>query len=444
VTAQTLDTARSTDPALDAALARVHALFTGQIDLSLDRLHRLLVQLGSPHLALPPVFHIAGTNGKGSTVAYLRACLEASGRRVHTYTSPHLVRFNERIRLAGTLIEDAPLTALIDEVLAVNGPQPITFFEFTTAAALLAYARTPADVVILEVGMGGRLDPTNVIPEPAMTGIAQLGLDHTQWLGPTILDIAREKAGIAKPGVPMVHARYPRTVAARVAEVAGVAGARLHPRGTDWDAAAYQDHLHYRDVHGLVTLPLPRLAGAHQLDNAALAIAMLRHQSAIHVPEAALRAGLGWAEWPARLQRLDTTPLGQRLPPGSQIWLDGGHNPAAARAVAETFKGHDLTERPFHLITGMLPTKDGEAFFKAFTSRVTAAWTVPIPDSTHHDPLALARWARAAGLRAAACASVPAALQAIAAEIGPAPVVLIAGSLHLAGAVLAEAGLRPT
>ena len=443
MTAQTLDTARSADPALDAALAKVHALFTGQIDLSLDRLHRLLVELGSPHLALPPVFHVAGTNGKGSTVAYLRACLEASGRRVHTYTSPHLVRFNERIRLAGTLIEDAPLTALIDEVLAVNGAQPITFFEFTTAAALLAYARSPADAVILEVGMGGRLDPTNVIPEPVMTGIAQLGLDHTQWLGPTILDIAREKAGIAKPGVPMVHARYPRTVAARVAEVAGVAGAKLHPRGLDWDAAAYEDQLHYRDAHGLVTLPLPRLAGPHQLDNAALAVAMLRHQTAVPVPEAALRAGLGWAEWPARLQRLDTTALGALLPPGAELWLDGGHNPAAARALAETFKAHDLAERPFHLIAGMLPTKDGEAFFKAFTARATAAWTVPIPDSTHHAPDLLAQWARAAGLRAAPAVSVPAALYAIAAETGPAPVVLIAGSLHLAGAVLAEAGLVP-
>ena len=443
MTTALIDTARSTDPALDTALARVQALFTGQIDLSLDRLHRLLVQLGSPHLALPPVFHVAGTNGKGSTVAYLRACLEASGRRVHTYTSPHLVRFNERIRLAGALIEDAPLTALIDEVLTVNGPQPITFFEFTTAAALLAYARTPADAVILEVGMGGRLDPTNVVPEPVMTGMAQLGLDHQQWLGPTILDIAREKAGIAKPGVPLVHARYPRTVAARVAEVAGVAGAKLHPRGTDWDAAAYKDQLHYRDAHGLVTLPMPRLAGPHQLDNAALAVAMLRHQTTLPVPEAALRAGLGWAEWPARLQRLDGTALGALLPRGSELWLDGGHNPAAARALVEAFKRHDLAERPFHLVTGMLPTKDGETFLKAFSGRTTAVWTVPIPDHTHHDAALLAGWARAAGLCAAVAGSVEASLRAIAAETGAAPVVLIAGSLHLAGCVLAEAGLFP-
>ena len=438
-----MDAARSTHPGLDAALLAARDLHPGGVDLTLDRIARLLVRLGSPHLALPPVFHVAGTNGKGSTVAFLRAMLEASGRRVHVYTSPHLVRFNERFRLAGTLIADDALADLVREVLAVNAGQPISFFEVTTAAAFLAFARASADAVLLEVGLGGRLDATNVVPEPVMTGIAQLGLDHQQWLGNSILAIAAEKAAIAKPGVPLVHAKYPRTVAARVAEVAGVAGAVLHPRGTDWDAAPYKGQLHFRDADGLLTLPVPRLAGPHQLDNAALAVAMLRHQRTLPVAESAIRAGLGWAEWPARLQRLAPDALGVALPGGSELWLDGGHNAPAARALADAFKAHDLGARPFHLVTGLLETKDSEAFFKAFTGRVTAAWTVPIAGHAAHDPALLAAHARAAGLRAVPRANVPDALTAIAAETGAAPVVLITGSLHLAGEVLALAGLMP-
>lgn len=437
-----MDAARSPDPALDAALLAARALHPGGVDLTLDRIARLLVRLGSPHLALAPVFHVAGTNGKGSTVAFLRAMLEAAGHRVHVYTSPHLVRFNERFRLSGKLIEDGHLADLIDEVLRANAGEAISFYEVTTAAAFLAFARQPADAVILEVGLGGRLDATNVVPEPAMTGIAQLGLDHQQWLGNTILQIAYEKASIAKPGVPMVHAKYPRAVAARVAEVAGVAGAVLHPRGTDWDAAPYQGHLHYRDAHGLLTLPQPRLAGPHQLDNAALAVAMLRHQRAVTVPEAAMRAGLGWVEWPARLQRLDATSLGALLSPGSELWLDGGHNAPAARALVDAFKAHDLGARAFHLVTGLLETKDAAAFLKAFAGRVTAVHPVPIAGSAAHDPADLAIAARGAGLIAHPATSVRDALTAVAAE-GGTPVVLIAGSLHLAGLVLAEAGIVP-
>lgn len=433
-----MDAARSTHPELDAVLLAARALHPGGVDLTLDRIGRLLVRLGSPHLALPPVFHVAGTNGKGSTVAFLRAMLEAAGLRVHVYTSPHLVRFNERFRLAGTLIGDAHLADVIGEVLRANGGEAISFFEVTTAAAFLAFAREPADAVMLEVGLGGRLDATNIVPEPAVTGIAQLGLDHQQWLGTSILQIAGEKAAIAKSGAPMVHGKYPRTVAARVAEVAGVAGAKLHPRGTDWDAAAYKGALHYRDGHGLLTLPLPRLAGPHQLDNAALAVAMVRHQSAVPVPEAAIRAGLGWVEWPARLQRLASVPWG--LPEGSELWLDGGHNAPAARALAEMFKGHSLAKRPFHLVTGLLDTKDADGFLKAFTGRVTAVHPVPIPGAASHTPEHLAAAARAAGLVARPAPSVRAALGGI---CGEAPVVLIAGSLHLAGAVLAEAGLVP-
>ena len=437
-----MDAARSPDPALDAALLAARALHPGGVDLTLDRIHRLLVRLGSPHLALPSVFHVAGTNGKGSTVAFLRAMLEAAGHRVHVYTSPHLVRFNERFRLAGTLIADGYLADLIAEVLRANAAEPISFYEVTTAAAFLAFARQPAAAVILEVGLGGRLDATNVVPEPAVTGIAQLGFDHQQWLGTTILQIAAEKAAIAKPGVPMVHAKYPRAVAARVAEVAGVAGALVHPRGTDWDAAPYQGQLHYRDAQGLLTLPQPRLAGPHQLDNAALAVAMLRHQSVVPVPEAAIRAGLGWVEWPARLQRLDATPLGRLLSPGSELWLDGGHNAPAARALVEAFKTHDLAARPFHLVTGLLDTKDAAAFLKAFSGRVTAVHPVPIPGHVAHDPAGLATAARGAGLVAQSATSVRDAITGIAAE-GGAPVVLIAGSLHLAGLVLAEAGIVP-
>ena len=436
-----MDAARSTHPELDALLLASRALHSGGVDLTLDRIGRLLVRLGSPHLALPPVFHVAGTNGKGSTVAFLRAMLEAAGLRVHVYTSPHLVRFNERFRLAGTLIGDAQLADTIGEVLRANAGAAISFFEVTTAVAFLAFAREPADAVILEVGLGGRLDATNVVPEPAMTAIAQLGLDHQQWLGTSILQIAGEKAAIAKTGVPMVHAKYPRTVAARVAEVAGVAGARLYPRGTDWDAAAYRDQLHYRDSNGLLTLPLPRLAGPHQLDNAALAVAMVRHQAAVAVPEAAIRAGLGWVEWPARLQHLDPGKWG--LPEGSELWLDGGHNAPAARALAEMFKGHSLARRPLHLVAGMLDTKDAEAFFKAFTGRVTAAHPVPIPGHAAHSTEHLTAAARGAGLVARPAASVAAALGSIGAGGGEPPVVLIAGSLHLAGAVLAEAGLVP-
>ena len=411
------------------------------MDLGLARLERLLTRLGNPHLKLPPVFHIAGTNGKGSTAAFLRAGLEASGRRVHAYTSPHLVRFNERIRVAGNIVDDDTLIGLLSDVLAVNASARITFFELTTAVALLAFVRHPADACVVEVGLGGRLDATNVVV-PVMTGIAQLGLDHQQWLGPTILDIAGEKAGIAKRRVPLVVSKYPRTVAAKVAEVAGVAGAKLIERGPDWDAAVYEGALHYRDLAGKLSLPLPRLAGAHQLDNAALAVAMLRHQHAVPVADSALRAAMGWAEWPARLQRLDAGPLVGLLPPGSEVWLDGAHNPAAARAVADAFRGHNLAERPFYLVFGMLAAKDAAGFLKPFAGRATAVYPVPVPGHAHHDPADLVRLARETGLPGSAATDVLAALSAIAksADRARPPVVLIAGSLYIAGGVLTANG----
>ena len=436
-----MEAARATDPVLDALLAAAFALHEQTMDLGLDRLQRLLQRLGNPQTKLPPVFHVAGTNGKGSTAAFLRACLEASGRRVHSYTSPHLIRFNERIRVAGTVIDDAALTQLLSDVLAVNGGGRITFFELTTAVAFLAFARTPADACIVEVGMGGRLDATNVVM-PLVAGIAQLGLDHQQWLGNSILDIAGEKAAIAKRGRPLVTSKYPRTVTARIAEVAGVAGAKLIERGPDWDAAPYEGALHYRDLHGKLSLPLPRLAGAHQLDNAALAVAMLRHQHALPVTDAALRAGMGWAEWPARLQRLDPGPLVARLPPGSEIWLDGGHNPAAARAIADAFRSHPLSERPFYLVMGMLSVKDAGGFLKPFAGRATAVYAVPVPGHAHHAPADLARLAKDNGLPGLAAAGIDAAIEEIAkgADRGRPPVVLVTGSLYLAGGVLQTNG----
>jgi dihydrofolate synthase/folylpolyglutamate synthase len=437
-----MERARSDNAVLDALLGAAYALHPTEIDLTLVRLERLLSRLGNPHRKLPPVFHVAGTNGKGSTVAFLRACLEASGRRVHVYTSPHLIRFNERVRVAGQIIGDEALAELLREILAKNGGQDITFFELTTALAFLAFAREPADACIIEVGMGGRMDATNVIETPLVTGIAQLGLDHQQWLGPTILDIAREKAGIAKRGVPMVISRYPKPVTARIAEVAGVAGAALHMRGEDWDAAVYEGALHFRDAAGRIALPLPRLAGAHQADNAALAVAMLRVQDLLPINEAALKAGMGWAEWPARLQRMDRGPLTAKVPAGSELWVDGGHNPAAGKAIAAYFDPALLAGRPLHLVVGMLAAKDADGFLKPFVGAAEMLHTVPIERQAHHAPEKLAAMARDIGLKATARADVGAALQAIAAGADPAlpPVVLIAGSLHLAGEALAENG----
>jgi dihydrofolate synthase/folylpolyglutamate synthase len=438
--------ARSDNAALDALLTQALALHPQRMDLSLGRIERLLARLGNPHEQLPPVFHVAGTNGKGSTVAFIRACLEASGRRVHAYTSPHLVRFNERIRLAGQLIDDATLIALMRDVLSLNGGEPITFFELTTATAFLAFARTPADALVLEVGLGGRLDATNVVRRPAVTGIAQLGLDHQQWLGNTILDIAAEKAGIAKPGVPLVLSRYPKTVTARIGEVAGPVGAKLIVRGLDWDAAHYEGQLHYRDTSLKVALPMPRLQGSHQLDNAGLAVAMLRHQNELPMPDSAFRAGMGWAEWPARLQRLERGPLTGRLPPGTEVWLDGGHNPAAGRVIADAFRGHNLADRPFYLVLGMLAAKDAGGFLKPFAGRATAIYAVPVPNHESHDPALLAGLAKEAGLPGIVAGDVADALAQIGrgADRARPPVILIAGSLYLAGEVLAANGYQPS
>jgi len=439
------DRAQSDDPAVQRQLDRLGTLSPGTDTLGLERIRALLDRLGNPERALPPVLHVAGTNGKGSTCAYLRAAVEAAGLSAHVYTSPHLVRFNERIRLAGTLIADPALAALLEETLdAADGIGP-SFFEATTAAAFLAFARTPADAAIVEVGLGGRLDATNVLPAPAACGIAQLGLDHQQFLGDRIEDIAAEKAGIAKAGVPLVTQHYPDAIANRIGEVAAAAGARWLPRGRGWDATVAKGKLEYDDARGALQLPLPRLAGAHQAANAGLAVAMLRHQEAIPVADSALRAAMGWAEWPGRLQRLGAGPLTALLPAGAELWLDGGHNPAAARAIADHFRGHVPAGRPFHLVFGLLANKDAPGVLRPFAGRQLTVHAVPVPGHASHAPPELVATARANGLAAMAADGVPAALAWIArhSDAGAPPVVLIMGSLYLAGEVLRANGQLP-
>lgn len=437
------DRARSTDPSVQAQLDRLSFLSPGRDILGLERISALLDRLGNPERSLPPVLHVAGTNGKGSTCAFLRAAIEAAGLKTHVYSSPHLARFNERIRLAGQLIGDDLLAAVLGEALDAAGGMELSFFEATTAAAFLAFARTPADACIVEVGLGGRLDATNVIAAPLVCGIAQLGMDHPAFLGDRIEQIAAEKAGIAKQGVPLVTQHYPDNLAAPIAAAAEAAGAIWLPRGKAWDAAAADDAIHYRDARGSFDLPLPRLAGAHQAMNAALAVAMLRHQRALDIPEAALRAAMGWAEWPARLQPLAPGPLRDLLPPGAELWLDGAHNPAAARAVADHFRGLD---RPFHLIFGLLANKDAAGVLHPFRGRSLTLYAIPVPEHEHHPPAELARLARDAGMQAMTAASVEEALGWIArhADRDKPPVVLIMGSLYLAGAVLAANGQAPT
>lgn len=439
------DHAVSDHPEVKRQLERLASLSPGVDALGLDRIAALLDRLGHPERRLPPIFHVAGTNGKGSTCAFLRAAIEASGLTAHVYTSPHLVRFNERIRLAGKLIEDEQLAFLLGKVLdAADGIQP-SFFEVTTVAAFLAFAAEPADACIIEVGLGGRLDATNIIPAPAICGIAQLGIDHQAFLGHRLEEIATEKAGIAKAGVPLVTQHYPDALANRIAEAASTAGAIWLPKGGKWDAAVYQDKLRYRDEAGRLDLPLPRLPGAHQATNAALAVAMLRHQQEIVVGESALRAAMGWAEWPARLQQLEAGPLRDMLPASAELWLDGGHNPAAARAVADFFRAHVPAERPFHIVFGLLANKDAQGVLKPFANRSITVHSVAVEGHPHHPPAELAATARAAGHNAVVADNVENALGWIArhADRTQPPIVLILGSLYLAGEVLRKNDQAP-
>jgi dihydrofolate synthase/folylpolyglutamate synthase len=426
------DFAKSDSAAVQAQLDRLAKLSPGGDQLGLDRITRLLDHLGRPQDRLPPAFHVAGTNGKGSTCAFLRAMLEAGGLRVHVFTSPHLVCFNERIRISGELIADEALAALLAEVLdASDGIEP-SFFEVTTAVAFLAFARIPADACVIEVGLGGRLDATNVVEAPLVCGIAGLGIDHRQFLGRTMRDIAAEKAGIAKRGVPLITQRYPAEIARRVCDAAEEAGARWMARGARWESRMIRGRIHYRDSKGALTLPMPRLAGRHQADNAALAVAMLRHQGQIDLPDQAFAAGIEQASWPARLQQLSAGPLTELLTAGSELWLDGGHNGAAARLVAAHVRASFTDGLPLVILFASLASKDPKAMLAPFVGLASAVHTLPIADHDCLSPDELAGLARRMGFSATVNATLRQALE----RVTKPSRVLIFGSLYLAGEAL--------
>ncbi len=421
-------------PSSDAILQRMMALHPKIIDLTLDRVWRLLAALDHPEARLPPVIHIAGTNGKGSTLAMIRAGIEGAGRVAHAYTSPHLARFHERIRIAGTLISEADLTAVLDECYAANEGAPITYFEITTCAALLAFARIPADVTLLEVGLGGRLDATNVVAAPRLTVITPISMDHEQYLGDTLAKIAVEKAGILKRGVPCVVGPQPEEALEVIEDVAARVGAPLLVHGQHWSVAEERGRLVYQDETGLRDLPLPVLLGAHQVQNAGAALAALRH---LELGDAAYEAAMRRAEWPARMQRLSTGLLAEAAPE-VELWLDGGHNPGAGAALAQVLAA--LPARPTHLICGMLNTKDVTGYLRPMAPHVDSLTAVSIPGEANTlaaDQTAAA--AHAVGMMAATAESVRAGLTAIAGR-DPHARVLICGSLYLAGSVLRENG----
>lgn len=423
----------------DAVLDRLTRLHPKVIDLSLGRVERLLERLGHPERRVAPVVHVAGTNGKGSLVAYLRAMLEAAGQRVQAYTSPHLVRFHERIRLAGGLIDEAALIGLLERCEAVNGPEPITFFEVTTAAAFLAFADDPADILLLEVGLGGRLDATNVVARPRLTAITPIALDHQQFLGTTIEAITGEKAGIMKPGVTCVVGEQDPCTVAVLERRAQEVGATLFLCGRDWTFTATAESFRYEDATGTRELPKPSLLGVHQIANAALAVACATRLDGFALNAAAMASGIAGASWPARLQRLTRGPLVEVLPQGWELWLDGGHNPAAGVALAETLKAwHD---RPLDLIYGMLDTKVAAGYLEALAPHVHALKAVRIPgEAASLSAETAARYATEAGIDAAPAESVMQALTAHVAAAERPGRILICGSLYLAGQVLRENG----
>ncbi|QGX99593.1 bifunctional folylpolyglutamate synthase/dihydrofolate synthase [Roseovarius faecimaris] len=421
-------------PGSDVILERMMALHPKIIDLTLDRVWHLLDALGNPQNDLPPVIHLAGTNGKGSTQAMIRAGLEAAGRRVHAYTSPHLARFHERIRLAGDLITEDHLTQVLDECYAANGGDSITYFEITTCAALLAMARTPADFTLLEVGLGGRLDATNVIDRPALTIITPVSKDHEQFLGDTVAKIAFEKAGIIKRGVPCVVAPQLDEAMDVIEERARALGAPLLAHGQHWHAFEEHGRLVYQDETGLLDLPLPNLPGAHQIENAGAALAALRH---LGFDNAACEAAVTQAYWPARMQRLRTGPLVEAAGT-AELWLDGGHNASAGEALARHL--HALPERPTHLVCGMLNTKDIAGYLTPLAGIARSLTAVSIPGEANTLPAeTTAEAARAAGLPASTAASTRDAIAAITTK-APDSRILICGSLYLAGAILRENG----
>jgi len=431
--------------AIDAVLERFALLHPRKIDLSLDRVERLLADLGSPHRRLPPVVHVAGTNGKGSTIAFMRAALEAAGKRVHVYTSPHLVRFNERIRLAGALVDDERLADALARCEAVNAGQSISVFEITTAAAFVLFSESQADYLLLEVGLGGRYDATNVIDRPAATVITPVSIDHVEFLGSTIEKIAYEKAGVLRRGVPAIVAEQSDAALRVIEREALKVGALRRFAGRDFHVRAENGRLVYEDADGLVDLPAPRLAGRHQRGNAATAVATLRAIEP-RLANSALERGLFEVEWPARLQRLRGGPLVALAPPGAEIWLDGAHNEAGGRVLAEAIADlEDHAPRPLALICGTLASKDTAGFLGHFKGLAQEALAVPVAGEHAARPAEeVAAIARSVGIEAAAFDGVASALKFLAARPWPTPPrILVAGSLYLAGSVLEANGDAP-
>ncbi len=435
---------------INSIVARLTALHPKRIDLSLTRIERLLVALDHPERKLPPVIHIGGTNGKGSVIAFMRAMLAEASYRVHVYTSPHLVRFNERYRLGawgdGKLVSDEELAATLAECERANDGAPITVFEITTAVGLVLFARHAADVLLMEVGLGGRLDATNVIDHPLATVITPISIDHTEFLGDTLEKIAAEKAGILKRGTPAIVAAQHRDALAVIERQAARIGAPLKIAGEDWTATEERGRLVYQDEAGLLDLPPPKLYGRHQFENAGLAIASLRAVKPFKIAPAAFEAGMVKADWPARLHRLGAGPLVDQTPEGSELWLDGGHNPEGGRAIAAALA--DLEERvsrPLVLIVGMLASKDCEGFLSNFTGLARRMIAVPVPNVEKSlSAEAVADAARAIGLPATSRDNLSEALEvARKLDLDPPPRILITGSLYLAGEVLRENGTLP-
>ncbi|HEY4986710.1 MAG TPA: folylpolyglutamate synthase/dihydrofolate synthase family protein [Bradyrhizobium sp.] len=428
-----------------AVLERLLALHPKKIDLALDRILRLLHELGDPQKRMPPTIHVAGTNGKGSVCAFSRSMLESQGLRVHMHISPHLVRFHERIRIAGKEISEDELVATLEECERVNDGRPITYFEITDAAMFLAFSRHHADALVLEVGLGGKFDATNVIDRPAMTVIQPVGLDHQEFFGTDIRNIAAEKAGIIKPGVPVVIGPQEDAALEVILKRADQLSAPAYVFGQDFSAHQEHGRMVYQDEHGLLDLPLPKLIGRHQIENAAVAIAGLRHAGLGWGQDKAVEKGLRTVDWPARLQRLTRGPLVDMAPKGSEIWLDGGHNPHCAAAVSRAVADlEERSERPLYLICGMLRTKDASGFLQAFRGLARHVVTVNIPgEPASLGAGALYDAARSAGLDAAPAEDLEDAMLQLHAWARahpkePPPRILICGSLYLAGQVLVE------
>ncbi len=446
------DHAHSSDPAVQTQLDRLAALSPGRDILGLERIAEICDRLGNPQNQLPRTFHVAGTNGKGSTCAYLRAILEAQGRRVHSYTSPHLVRFNERIRLAGTLIDDPLLAALLEEVLDVAADLHASFFEITTAAAFLAFARTPADDCIIEVGLGGRLDATNILTAPAVCGIASLGIDHEAFLlapedgtpDDPAVRIAWEKAGIFKPGAALATLAYPAPLMHIIGERAAAVGGTLFSEGDAWRVEPVGEAFHWHSDFHSIDAPLhPRMPGAHQHRNAGLAIAMLSIAPRPRPSEEEVIQGVAEAFWPGRMQRLAAGPLLARLPADNELWVDGGHNLDAARELAKLLAGSLARKKKIDLVLGMLANKDAAGFLALLAPHIARVAAVPIIGHEHHSPARLAEIAQQAGIAKTMVASdIAAAIDSLAAD-NPAPAILIGGSLYLVGQALDRNGQWP-